>query len=467
MELLGLDAAAIGNHEFDYGGIEGGHPLRGALEAGGVLAEYEWLAANIYEEGGAPWSPEGFGQWAILERGGVKVGVLGLSTEETPQVTLRANVVDLEFRDVVETARAVAPKLREAGAEVVVAVGHLTGSCKPASYDQASVECSPDGEVGRLLTELDPGTLDVMIMGHAHTLMHHRIGDTFVLEQRAKGHAIGHLELVVGPDGVDADASVIHPAWFLEHGTVDPGCSDAPFPTEPIDVGGRELAPDPRALELIEALEAEAGSLCDDVGCTTVALNRSREAQSPVGDLVATSMLAAFPDVDLAVTNSGGLRADLPEGRIRREHLQAVMPFDNRLLLVEMSGAQLEMLLRLGTSGGHGILQIAGGRLGFDPAADGGDDVDGNGEIEKWEHDRLCRNGLEVRGEPLDPEATYRVVTTDFLFNGGDHLGHAFEGVQVAAEGPLLRDAMNTWFEGLDRCYVPDETVRIAKGACP
>ncbi|MCB9673752.1 MAG: bifunctional metallophosphatase/5'-nucleotidase [Alphaproteobacteria bacterium] len=464
--LLGVDAAAVGNHEFDYGGIEGGHPLRGALEAGGKLADYAWLTANIREEGGAHWGPEGFDRYTIIERGGVKVGVFGLSTVDTPQTTLAANVADLTFDDVVETAREVAPKLREAGAEVVVAVGHLSGACEPTAYDAIGPDCGPDGEVGRLLNELEPGTIDVMIMGHAHTLMHHRIGDTFVLEQRAKGHAIGQLELVVGPEGVDADASTIHPAWFLEHDAVDPGCTDAPFPTAAIDVGGRELAPDAEALALIEKLEAEAGSLCDEVGCATEPLLRSREAQSAVGDFVATSMLSAFPEVDLAITNSGGLRSDMPGGTIRREHLQAVMPFDNRLLLVEMTGERLALLLRLGTSGGHGILQIAGGTLGFDPDRAAGDDLDGNGEVETWEHDRLCDGSVQVGGAPLDPAKTYRVVTTDFLFNGGDHLKLAFDGLVPAAEGPLLRDQMNTWFEALDTCYAPDPAVRIAKGAC-
>ena len=72
-------------------------------------------------------------------------------------------------------------------------------------------------------TELEPGTLDVLISGDAHTLLHHRIGDTFVLEQRAHGHAIGLLDLVVTRDGVDADASRLKAPWFLSHTPVDPG----------------------------------------------------------------------------------------------------------------------------------------------------------------------------------------------------------------------------------------------------
>lgn len=460
--LLKVDAAAVGNHEFDYGGLPGEHPLRGALEVGGRLAEYAWLSANIDDTEGR-WQPEGFAPWTIIERSGVKVGVIGLSTQDTPQTTLYANVADLTFKDVVETVRTEVPAMREAGAEVIIGVGHLTGSCKPQSYESISGECTPDGEVGRLLTELEPGTLDVLIAGHAHTLLHHRVGDTFVLEQRAKGHALGRLDLVVGPDGVDVEASKLHDPWFLSHDPVDPGCEDRPFPTEPLEVGGRSLTPSTEALALIDALEQEAGSLCDRVGCAESALGRSRASQSQVGDLVADIMLAAM-DADLAVTNSGGLRADLPSGDLRREHLQAVMPFDNRLVVVEMTGEQLELMFRIGSSGAHGILQVSGASYAFDPEIDQGDDIDGNGEVEPWEHDRLC--DVEVDGEKLDPEATYRVITTDFLHGGGDHLGPALTELKVLEEGPLLREAMNTWFEAQDTCYVPSDAVRIQIGSC-
>lgn len=457
--LLGVDAAAVGNHEFDYGGLPGEHPLRGALEVGGRLATYDWLAANIDDEQG-PWAPEGFAPWVVIERSGIKVGIIGLSTQDTPQTTLLKHVVDLTFRDVVATVEREVPKMREAGAEVIIGVGHLSGKCDPQEYESITGPCEPTGEVGRLA---ESGLLDVLIAGHAHSLLHHRIGNTFVLEQRAKGHAIGLLDLVVTADGVDPEASDLKAPWFLSHAPVDPGCEDRPFPTDPIDVGGRSLTPSAEALALVDRLEQEAGSLCDRVGCTTAPLGRTRSGQSEVGDLMADMMLAAMP-ADVALTNSGGLRADLPQGDLRREHLQMVMPFDNRLVKLEMSGAQLEKVMRIGSSGGHGILQIAGGTYHFDPERTGGDDLDADGEVAEWERNRLC--GVEVGGAPLDPEKTYTVVTTDFLHGGGDHLGPALSALEIQEEGPLLRDAMNTWFEAQDTCYTPSTAVRIRQGAC-
>lgn len=470
--LLRVDAAAVGNHEFDYGGVPDGHPLRGALEAGGKLADFAWLAANITHEDGTPWAPEGFAPWTIIERQGVRVGVIGLSTEDTPQVTLAANVSDLRFHDVVATMQATVPQVRAAGAQVIAVVGHLTGACAPSSYDDAPESCLPSAEIGRLLTDLPRGTIDVLVLGHAHTIMAHRWDDTFVLEQRAQGHALGIVDLVVGPNGVEPDASTVHPPWFLAHAPVDPGCEPGEYDLTPRDVNGRTVTPSADALALVRALEAEAGSLCDPVGCSTAPLGRSRTYESAVGNVVADAMLAAFPDADLAITNSGGLRADLPGGTLRREHWQQVMPFDNRTLLVEITGERLELLLRLGSSGAHGIMQIAGATYGFDPKATAGSDLDGDGSVAAWETDRLCRSQVTIGGAPLEPKRTYKLVTTDFLVGGGDHLGPAFVDATVLREGPLLRDHLFVWSAAQSGCIgaaappVDKRAPRIRQGTC-
>ena len=432
---LGVDAAAVGNHEFDYG--PGAHEgLRGALLAGASQAEFAWLASNITTEDGAPWQPDGIRPWTLIERKGVQIGVVGLSTMDTPRTTKADHVVDLRFTDPVEAVRTAVPQMREAGAQVIVAVGHLTGKCAPPEYGVPEPDCTPDGEIGRLLTELPPGTLDLLVMGHAHTLLANRIGDTFVVENRAKGHMIGQVELVVGPDGVVADQSRILPPWLLTHKAVDPGCDERPFPTEPLDVGGRMLSPDPEALALIERLEASAPDLCAVVGCTQQALGRHRQAESAVGDLVADAMRHATPDAVLAVTNSGGLRADIRAGDIRLADVQAVMPFDNSLVTVDLSGDQVTELVRVGTNGDHGIIQVSGGSL------------------------TLTEAGPEVRinGEAVASDTAYRVVTTDFLLGGGDGLGPTLQsGTRVDREGPMLRDAIGDYLRSFEGC-VDDQT---------
>ena len=103
--LLGVDAAAVGNHDFDYGPIEGDDSLRGALKAGAKLAKFQWLTANVFHEDGTRWEPEGIAPWTMLERKGRKIAVIGLTTTDTPETTLKKNVADLRFEDVVQAVQ--------------------------------------------------------------------------------------------------------------------------------------------------------------------------------------------------------------------------------------------------------------------------------------------------------------------------------------------------------------------------
>ena len=471
--LLGVNAATVGNHEFDYGADTNGegHPRRGALEAAARKASFHWLTANITElaEDGSKkkWGPEGISSTAILERQGIRIGLVGLTTVDTPQTTLARNVSDLRFRDPVATLRETLPLLRAQGAQVLIVLGHLTGSCTTEAFAEPKVPCVPDGEVGRLLTELPAGSFDVLITGHAHALLAGRHEQSFVLANRSRGQVLGGLDLVVGPGGVDLDRSVVLPPWELVHQAVEPGCSGDPYPLAPADLGGTIVTPSGQARALVERLEEEAGSLCQEVGCSDQTLVRSYQSESELGNLVADALLSAFPGADLAVQNSGGLRADLPAGTIRRKDLLATMPFPNRLLLLEMSGAAVLQMFRLGSSGAHGILQVSGARYRFDANATKGTDLDSNGSVETWERDRLCQ--VQVGGQALDKQRRYRVVTSDFLFEGGDHLSLAYDDATILQEGPLLRDALLSYVQSQEGCITraaPSAPVRIEVGTC-
>jgi len=470
LTLLGVDASALGNHEFDYGGIEGGHPLRGALEKAAREAPYPLLAANVTNDDGSRYTPEGIAPWTMLERKGRKIAVIGLATEDTPQVTVPKNVEGLQFHDVVQSVRDILPEVQAAEPDVTVLIAHLTGKCDPPGYlEKPAADCMPDGEIGRLLTELPEGTFDLMVLGHAHTMLQQRIGQTLVIESRAKGHVLSRVDLVVGPDGVDLDASKIHDPWALVHEPADPGCGGGDYPSEPLDVGGVTLTPSAEAVALIQRLEDEVGSLCTELGCVDHLMSKGRTSETELGNWMSDAMLAAFPEAHLAIQNSGGIRSDLPAGTLRRENLQNVMPFDNRTFLVEMSGAAVRTLFRIGSSGGHGLLQLAGGTYHYDPEQTEGTDLDGDGEVADWETDRLC--SVTVGGQPLDDEGTYTVVTSDFLFGGGDHLAPAFADATKLAEGPLLREQLYTYAEATDGCVgdtpVIDPSVpRIVVGAC-
>lgn len=473
-ELLGVDATCVGNHEFDYGpGGPGSHPLRGSLEEAAEAANYAWLSANVIQlnpDGTrVPWGPPGIEPWTIIERAGVRVGLIGLTTTQTPQTTLAAHVFDLEFEDPVEALRRTLPEVRAAGAEVIVVLGHLAGACRGGHSEIAEV-CALNSEMATLLTDLPHGSIDVLVAGHDHTLMAHRIDDTFVLSSGSEGRALSRLDLVVGPDGIDLDSTVLHEPWLLLHDRVDPGCGPMDYPMTALDVGGRTVEPSAAALNLVRRLESEVGGLCDPVGCNQRMLLRNSGHESEVGNFVADAMLAAFPEADFAIQNSGGLRADIPAGELRREHLQAVMPFENRLLLVELTGTQLLMLLRLGSSGVHGIFQVAGGAYHVDLDSTDGSDLNMDGLVEDWERNRLC--SATVAGEPVAPDQMYTVVLTDFIYTGGDHSAPACQHAPVIDQGPLLRDVLYSFTEDLQGCLgetvgvVDSENPRIVLGPC-
>ncbi|MBN2801114.1 MAG: bifunctional metallophosphatase/5'-nucleotidase [Deltaproteobacteria bacterium] len=468
---LGVDVTEVGNHDFDYGGVEGGDPVRGALYRAVATANYPFVVSNIQRaDTGERWEEGGIRPWVMVERGGVKLAVTGVITQDTPQTTHASHVADLRFASPAESVRALIPEMKAAGAHAIAVLAHLEGECQPPpGFAEPSTDCAVDGELGAFLAALPP-EVDLVLGGHAHTLIANRIGGALVVESRAKGQMIGRVDLVVGPEGVDREASAILPFWVLSHDAVEPGCTGGDFPLDARDLGGRTVAPDPTAVAMVKAMEDQAGTLCEQVGCSTQALGRARVGESAVGDLFSDALLAVYPQADLAVANAGGLRADLPAGPLLKEHLHAVMPFDNEVMLVEMTGAQVELLLQIGSSGSHGQMNLANGSYVFDPTAVGGRDLDGDGAVAEWETDRLCE--ARVGGAALDPDRRYKVVVTDFLFKGGDHLGPAFEGATVLDEGMLAREALMKYVAGQEWCLgerapVMDPAApRIAEGSC-
>jgi 2',3'-cyclic-nucleotide 2'-phosphodiesterase (5'-nucleotidase family) len=331
-------------------------------------------------------------------------------------------------------------------------------------------ECTLSDELAQILNGLPRGEIDLIVAGHEHRIMANLVDETVVLAAGSKGSALVRADLVVGPGGLDLNATEIYEPWILSHTSVEPGCGDIPFPRGPLNVGGHPLLPDEEAILLIEHLEEEAGSLCEEIGCAEAGMYRSGTRESPVGNFTADALLNAFPTADLAVQNSGGLRIDISQGVITREQIYEVMPFENRLLLVEMTGAAVETLLRIGSSGTHGIFQISGGRYRFDPELIEGSDLDGDGVVGEWETDRLC--WVEVNGFPLDLNRLYQVVVSDFIFEGGDHAAPAFLSSRIISHGEMVRDAMMAYLQSQEGCLL-DETgggagrsARIETGVC-
>jgi 5'-nucleotidase len=142
-----------------------------------------------------------------------------------------------------------------------------------------------------------------------------------------------------------------------------------------------------------------------------------------MGDWVADVVRAGPPAADFGIVNSGGLRADLDEGEVTFGEVYDVMPFDNRLVHVRVTGAALREVLEIGVSGEHGVVQVSGLSFAFDYDREPGERIVGE----------VIDAGT---GEPLEPARIYRVAVPDFLAEGGDGF------VPLAAAGHERQDAL-------------------------
>jgi 5'-nucleotidase len=435
--LLGYDAAAIGNHEFDYGPVgpvsaatEPAMDPFGALKARIAQANFPLLSTNIYEAdtGLRPAWLRGDGS-VIVERHGVKIGLFGLTTPTTPSVTLPINVASLRFGALATEALTTSKRLRERGADLVVAVIHAGGRCADVAHADDASSCDLDsGEVFEMMNSLPDGTLDAVVAGHTHAQIGHFIKGTPVIESWALGRYFGMVEL-----SVDPRTRKVLPGTTRIHSSI-PICETEDAATRSCDVRrlkalgqpvtpaiarfrGRDIVPDEAVRQALAPAEARVTALQHrDLGLEVPAtLGRNYESESPLGSFLADS-LRAMTKADVALLNPGGLRADLKAGPVKYGAVYEVLPFDNQVATLDVSGEQLLRLLTAAYGSRKGVFQVSGleVKLGRCPAPD-----------------RLRRATL-AGGKAVEPSARYTVALPDFLARGGDGLGPVLATIEPA-----------------------------------
>jgi 2',3'-cyclic-nucleotide 2'-phosphodiesterase (5'-nucleotidase family) len=317
--LMGLDASAAGNHEFDNG-------LDTFRQRAGE-ARFPFLAANVR---GADF----LRRWEVRKVGGLTVGLFGLSTPETPVATHPRNVAGLTFDDPVAAAREAVDALRPA-ADLVVCLSHL-------GIDE-----------DERLAEAVPG-IDVIVGGHTHTRVDvpTRVGRTLVLQAYERGEFLGRLELTVGRDGVGQVAYRLLPV-------------------------GAEAGEDGEVARLVAGyqrlLEGRMGEI---LGRAAVDLDgakeRIRSRETNLGNLVADALREAA-GAEAAVMNGGGIRAGIAAGPITVGNVYDVLPFDTWAVALRVTGAELAQALEVGLSrveaGDGGFPQVSGISFTWNPAA--------------------------------------------------------------------------------------------------
>lgn len=422
MNAVGYSAMAPGNHDFNYG-------YEHILELEEEM-NFPVLAANVtYEADGSLV----FGDHIVSTCGEYTIGVFGMATPETVTKTNPNNVVGLDFNEdnLAGIAQAQCDELKELGCDIIICLAHLGDDVSSTPYRSTDV--------------LEQVTdIDLWIDGHSHSVLNddgeaHLVNGTLVASTGEYTKNIG----VVTYDGAEFDAGLVHYADLCN--TYE---QDGEIITE-------FYGYDPEITALVQNYYDEMMEFYSEVvGHTDVLLNGTREfvrtQETNLGDLAADAILAAAPNADFALTNGGGIRANIEIGDITRYDLFTVFPFGNMVATVELTGAQIVYILEAATHACPGIdgafPQVSG--ITFEIHTY----IEYEGEYANPTNPGSRIQNVCINGEPIDLDATYVMATNDFLAAGGDTyaiLAENFENSGILI-GINLEDALINYIQNID-----------------
>ena len=398
LSMMGLDVAAVGNHEFDEGGDElkrmqngGCHPVDKCQGPHPFLgAKFRYLAASTIERNTGKTI---FPPYAIREFDGIAVAFIGLTLKATPDIISPVSAAGLEFKDEADTVNALVPELKARGAEAIVVLIH-EGGYPTGDYN----ECPEiSGPIVEIVKKFDRA-VDVVITGHTHQAYVCEIDRRLVTSGDKYGTLVTAIDLKLDPktrDVISAKAANV----IVRTGA---------------------LAKDPEQTALLEAYDQFAAPIANRrAGSITETLSRTpnEAGESALGDIIADAQLAATrADKDggaaIAFTNPGGLRADItkkPDDTVRYADVFASQPFRNQLVTLTLTGSQIKNMLEqqwLDPKRPR-ILQVS---MGFSYAWDS----------TKPYGERVIAASMALNGEHIDPVKNYRVTVNSYLSVGGD-----------------------------------------------
>ena len=435
MNLMGLDFNGVGNHEFDEGPAElrrlqrgGAHPVDGDLDGdpfGG--AEFQFLAANVIDDdtGRAIFPPS-----AVRDYGGIKVAFIGMTLEGTPDIVAQSGVAGLTFLDEAETVNALVPELREDGIEAIIVLLHEGGFS-----DGGQDDCGGGltGPVAAVVARLDDA-VDLVIAGHTNDEFACEVDGKWVTMADTRGRLFTVIDAVL--DGGTGDLTVRE---ISNRPNSQAGVAPVPELTALID--RYEALAAPRANELVGVVTADITSEPNEAG------------ESALGDLIADAHLAATSGADAegavaAFMNQGGIRDGIwfnasgaeGDGELTFGEAFAVHPFGNSLVVMSLTGAQIDELLEAQfvdpEADTRRVLQVSGGfRYAWDAAQPVGSRVD--------------PAEITINGAAIDLDDTYRIAVNSFLAGGGDGFTVLTQGTDRIG-GDIDLDALVAYFAGAD-----------------
>ena len=353
MNKTGYDAMAVGNLEFEFG--------FDALKDFARSNLVPMLACNYRDVTSTVGNT--FQSGIIVEKGGIKVGVIGLGQGDIARNTRNDNIINLEVTDMQTSVQRTAADLKEKGAEIIVLLSHhpSLGSTENLS----TVFPDVDIIIGDLI-----GPASVMF------------GEKPLVCQTAPGRGAG-----IGIVKVQYQSG----RWQIEQGL---------HRVLPIDAS--KVKPDPTLVQEISKFESKIDSLLDEsITQSQGKFTHSYMEESSIGYLIADSMKEAT-NADVGLTNSGGIKSVFNEGPVTLRNLYEVLPFENNLVTVELQGSELENLIEQSLSGGNqGFIQCSGIECIYSTVNPVGS--------------RIIQ--IDINGKPLELDATYTVAVNDFMYS--------------------------------------------------
>ncbi len=420
MNLIGYDAMALGNHEFDK-------PLS-VLQKQQKWAKFPFLAANIYAKGS---DKRLFKPWAIFNRMGLKIAVIGLTTTDTLRIANPQNVAQIEIRDPVkETEKAVAELRASDKPDVIIALTHM------GHYDDGQHGSNAPGDV-ELARSLPPGTVNVIVGGHSHDAVcmakenvsvadyqpgqpcqPDRQNGVWIVQAKEWGKFVGRGDFTFRNGELTLDNYQLIPV-NLKHKVKNLDGSETWLPYQ------EAIAQNGAMMKLLTPYQLRAGKqLAVNVGRSDSVFDGDRSKvrfeQMPLAQLILRAQMAAT-QADFAVISGGGIRTSLAQGEISWRDLLQIQPFGNQVVSVTLTGK--ELLNYLAT-----VANIKADSGGFAQFSNISLVADGKSV-----------SAVKINGEPLQLDKTYRMATNSFNASGGD--GYPVIDGHAGFRNSGLRDA--------------------------
>lgn len=364
MKSIGIKVSAVGNHEFDWQRTD----FNDWQQAG----NFNFLAANIiYKD--TKNVVDFVKPYEIIEKNGIKIGFIGLTTTDTVTSTKAENISDLEFLDPVETLDKWSEVVRKEGADVIIALTH-----SPATKDK---DGTITGEAADIAKEAKD--VDAVIAAHNHAFVDGYVGDVAVVQAGYNGRGLSSLRFIFDENDelVDVESTTKKFEGLEETLPVDTGVQTA------VDKFNNDLTP--IFAKVITPLENKLD-------------NDKNNGLTPLGVHVSEAM-RNIVDAQIGLNNGGGIRRALEAGNITVGDMYEILPFDNTIVRLEVLGSDLVKLIEHGINpDGFGWGQFAGIKVWYDEVS------------EKVTSIRL------LDGTKVEMDKYYSVATNDFMLTGGD-----------------------------------------------